>query len=369
MLADLMPGRAARARPMDRGRSRATGRSVARRAVGPAVALAALLATPVAAAQAPSARLVYTRGAGAERCPEEGAIHDAVAARLGYDPFRADADMTVAASMGRLGRTLHARIEARDRAGHPAGVRTLSSSQSDCAELAAAVTLALSIAIDPLRLYRAPSPPVPVPAPVPVPTPPRTEPPPASAGPSPVERPRPPRADLPRPRPATVHLVVGGGGAVAFGAAPGPTVGFQAFVGLRARAASIALEARADLPATAPTPSGGEVDAGLVLATLAPCLHLGVAAVCALGSVGVLRGTARDPSGSDAASRRGSQLFVAVGARVAVEIPLHRLLALRLHADGLLPVTRTTVAVGEANVWTTPTFAGALGLGAVVTFR
>ena len=166
-----------------------------------------------------------------------------------------------------------------------------------------------------------------------------------------------------------MHVFVGSGGAAAFGAAPGPTASLHVFVGLRARVASIALEARADLPAAERTPSGGEVEAGLVLATLAPCLHLGVASVCALGSAGVLRGTARDPSGSDAASRRGSQLFVAAGARVAVEIPLHRLLALRLHADGLLPLTRTTVAVGEVNVWTTPTFAGALGLGLVVTFR
>src|SRR5262245_61835748 len=43
-----------------------------------------------ARAQSPStttARLVYLRGPGTGTCPDEGALRDAVAARLGYDPF------------------------------------------------------------------------------------------------------------------------------------------------------------------------------------------------------------------------------------------------------------------------------------------
>jgi hypothetical protein len=35
----------------------------------------------------PSARLVYSRGHGAESCPDEHALREAVAARVGYDPF------------------------------------------------------------------------------------------------------------------------------------------------------------------------------------------------------------------------------------------------------------------------------------------
>ena len=46
-----------------------------------------LAAGEVAACAAPSARLVYVRGPGAERCPSEAAVRAAVSARLGYDPF------------------------------------------------------------------------------------------------------------------------------------------------------------------------------------------------------------------------------------------------------------------------------------------
>jgi hypothetical protein len=75
------------------------------------VALASFT-TAAAAAPGRTARLTYSRGAGAADCPDVEVIRAGVAARLGYEPFD-------------------------DRG------------ESDCLELASATELALSIAIDP----------------------------------------------------------------------------------------------------------------------------------------------------------------------------------------------------------------------------
>ena len=49
----------------------------------PWLALVLWLVAPPAVAQRGAVRLRYSRGAGAEHCPDERAVKDAVAARLG----------------------------------------------------------------------------------------------------------------------------------------------------------------------------------------------------------------------------------------------------------------------------------------------
>jgi hypothetical protein len=68
---------------------------------------ASLGLTARVAGATPQARLVYSRGTGAEDCADEHALRRAVAARIGYDPFFPWAPKTVVASMG----TLHADIQ------------------------------------------------------------------------------------------------------------------------------------------------------------------------------------------------------------------------------------------------------------------
>jgi len=59
-------------------------------------ALAVLaLARAAAAAPAPKAHLLYVRGPGAQRCPDEQAVREVVARRLGYDPFAEREAMTI----------------------------------------------------------------------------------------------------------------------------------------------------------------------------------------------------------------------------------------------------------------------------------
>jgi hypothetical protein len=45
----------------------------------------------------PTSRLVYERGPGVEHCPDQAAIREAVASRLGYDPFFPSSDKTIVA--------------------------------------------------------------------------------------------------------------------------------------------------------------------------------------------------------------------------------------------------------------------------------
>ena len=136
---------------------------------------AASSALPASAQERASADLRYTRDTAARRCPERAAIMSAVAVRLGYVPWRPDAERIVEVTMRRRGRGLEARMLLRDRAGKVKGQRRIRSASRDCKELAAAMELAISIAIDPLSLGRSapasrPTPPAPDSAPAPTPT-------------------------------------------------------------------------------------------------------------------------------------------------------------------------------------------------------
>ena len=98
----------------------------------------------------PTINLRYTRGAGAERCPEEATLRSAVSARLGRDPWDPAAKRTIVVAVAREGASLRARVELRGGDGRISGLREMTSVGQDCIELAAAVQLAISMAIDPL---------------------------------------------------------------------------------------------------------------------------------------------------------------------------------------------------------------------------
>src|SRR5204862_4286698 len=110
--------------------------------------------------------LIYNPGADTTGCPDEQTLRNAVSARLGYDPFRPDAERTlqvdIVVDRRHERRGLRAHVELRDAAGNSAGSRDIGSQRSDCGELASALTLAISIAIDPMILTR-PTPPAPAP--------------------------------------------------------------------------------------------------------------------------------------------------------------------------------------------------------------
>jgi hypothetical protein len=170
-----------------------------------------------------------------------------------------------------------------------------------------------------------------------------------------------PRSD--RASDATV-LRAAAGLLVGLGTAPGASAGMTVHVGLRRRGLSLGLEGRADFPASEPVEPRGSVSASVQLLSLVPCLHRDVVHVCALGSVGTLKGVGSDPSGG----RTDVTVFGSVGARAGIEIPISAGISARLHGDVAATLTPTTLQVDGSPVWETPPVWGAVGAAAQVHF-
>jgi hypothetical protein len=148
--------------------------SSARKALPRAIPLVAFLAVLCAAepvSAAPSARLVYARGAGAESCPDESALRQAIAARVGYDAFFPWAPLTVTVEVTAEGRRLQGRVVVVDADGIEKGAQTLESADESCEELLASIALAVTVALDAAsrtaaKIEEPAAPPPPPPAPV-----------------------------------------------------------------------------------------------------------------------------------------------------------------------------------------------------------
>jgi hypothetical protein len=309
-----------------------------------------------AQAATPAARLLYTQGQGAEACIDAAALREAVTMRLGYDPFRADAPATVEARVAATAKGLRADVRLFDAAGALVGERELSSPGTDCAALGNALTLTISILVDPRSLTRTPSA---------APSPP-SPPPPAEAKPgttfdaadvhdSPFEHAPPP----PPPREPT-RLRAGLAGVASTGSAPALSVGVAVLVGLERRPWALDLEGRADLPASSMESDGSGVGSSLLLAGLVPCYVTGPLRLCVPAFLGSLRGEGLGVATPD----RAQSFYAAAGARVAVEPELGSGFLLRAYAEGTAPLVHTTLrAVGHQAVWTTPAISLSLGLG------
>jgi hypothetical protein len=154
----------------------------------------ALAAARVSAEPAERLRFAWVRGQGADGCAAQGAIAERVGARLGRDPFAADAKRSIEAILTRAGGSFRAEIYVRDAAGALVGQRALTSDAADCASLEAASVLAVALAIDPEAALapRPAAPPEPAPAPAPAPLAPPPVPPRMPAIAPPVAAPAPP---------------------------------------------------------------------------------------------------------------------------------------------------------------------------------
>jgi len=317
-------------------------------------------AAPLGRAQAepskppPAVRLVYDRGPSAADCPDEQMVVYAVRARLGFDPFHEPADLVIRASLFRIGEELRATIRLSDNRRNQ-GERNLVSRRSDCTELASAVELALSIAVDPLSVARDAPAPASAPAPIVVG---QAAPPAAPAPPAAVSV----QAAPPAP-PKHVQATLGAAGSV--GGSVAPTLGVVAGVGFGTDSWSVAIEGRADLPASKEVDGGGRITASMLAGTLAPCFQRWLLGGCLLATVAALRGAGE---GLDA-PREQTTWLVAGGARVLIEAPGSGWVAFRAHLDLLSPLVRTTLKVGGNPVWTAPPISAALGVAAVVRFR
>jgi hypothetical protein len=340
-------------------------------AVGAAIALVALPAR----ADKPKVRFVYVRGAGAETCPDEAAVKASVAARLGYEPFDDEAQKTIAVALVRPKGTFEAKIEVRDAAGAVKGTRRLDSKATECTELAAAITFAIAIAIDPLGGGGTTEP---------LPLPPE-EPPDdgtgdasdASASSSdamsmtssldvPASKPTDDQGELvdePEPE-RPLRWIAGGGMVSSYGFEPGVGVGAYIGVAMRFPRWSFGVEGRADVPGQTTVPPNGTIHSGVIVGSILPCLHGGIALVCANGTFGAIRS-----SGDGNAGKSQSNPFVALGARVGLEVPLGSSIVARFGLDGVATLLGARISYnGDPQAWKSPPFAGALSGGIAGVF-
>jgi hypothetical protein len=320
----------------------------------------------------PSARLVYARAPDASSCPDEATLRNAVAARLGYDPFFPWARQTVLVQVWRENRRYRARLQLVDQESLTHGTRDLASDQPTCAELFDAAALAISIAMDSLPKDEAPpaSAPQPTPAPESAPLPSSAPAPPSApfaSGPASEPAPALTPASTPAPAsPAGVSFAVGVDALGVVGAEPGPTAAFAAFAGLRSRAASAYVEVRADVPSDTASAAGpGRVQAGSYQVALVSCVNYGQASLCAVGAAGVLRGNSTGVT--NPASDSGP--LVSAGARVMYDWPLSDRFSLRTHLDAMINLDRARLQIGGDDAWTAPIVAGSGGAGIAASFE
>jgi len=330
--------------------------------------LAAILwAREAGAAPPQQTRLLYLREVGTERCPDEPRVRGAVTSRLGYDPFAERAATTVSVRLVRAPHGLHAHIELVDGTGEVMGVRDLQSRRLDCDELASAVELAISLAIDPLRAAGV-TPPA-GDAPPPASDGSRAKPASASVAAAPAAN---VRSSVSAPPPeipglaealaptseSRLRVRLGAGTLVSVGSSAGDAaVGFTLSAGLRRRRWSTNLELRADLPSRR-SAAGGVVETALYLGAFVPCLHLSWAAGCAIVGVG-----AQVSHGIDfPVTRSVTTTYAEGGVRLAVEFPLPHRLELQVQADLLAPFTHPTLLVGDTPVYLTDAVAGVFHL-------
>ena len=98
-------------------------------------------------------------------CPSAAIFEAIVAARIGYDAFRADAPDRVIVRIEPVGRALEGRLEWRDATGESIGDQSFPSRTGDCDELARAMGFALALQIQLMETTVGESRPAPPPAP------------------------------------------------------------------------------------------------------------------------------------------------------------------------------------------------------------
>jgi len=301
--------------------------------------------------------LDYQRGDGAGSCPEEESLRAGVAGRLGYDPFTSTAERHVAASVSGAGAGLQARIALTDDARGTSAERRLTSSQTDCSELAATMALAIAMAIDPLVSTR------------PAPAATVAEPPPVEVKESPavipivVEVERAPPAPVVRQAGIPVRAYAAAGAVGTAGMSPGAAYGATLELGARRAALSLGVAGWVDFTRSESL-RVGKMETSAILGALVPCWHRGIFAGCAL----LLGGALRASGVGLVDARQVSTSLFAAGGRLALQVPFGSLWMVAAHADVVAPLTQTVLRVSGEAVWTSPSLAAAVGLGVGVLF-
>lgn len=143
-----------------------------------------------------------------------------------------------------------------------------------------------------------------------------------------------------------LHASVGVVGGLGF--APRTNAGVTAMIGYRTDRYALDIEGRYDFAATA-----GASTSSLLSFAFIPCMLRGPFAVCAIAAAGARR------------SMFSSRFWTAVGARIAVDIPIVSTLTIGAHLDGVVPLFRPVLGDG----WKPSPVGAALGLRIGMSFE
>jgi len=309
-------------------------------------------------------RLEYVVGEGTPSCPSEREFRDAVATRLGHDPFANASSRSLRVEVGLEDGELAATAALVEADGRAAGLRRITGGADDCREvvdgMALAVSLALSLSPDelsgagdppPIAVKSTPAPQAeakPSEKPVPSPT---------AGGPTDVQvLARNDAGDR------AEHFAFGGGVVAHAAVGVGPGVGAGASVLLVGRRVpwSLSVEARFDGLSTGMSfEQGGSVTTTLLSGVIAPCRSFDPFSACALGLAGRIaaESTGVSPPNSDAAP------YAAAGGRLGFEWPFSRSVLLHARFDLLLTLLPVDMELGDETVWSSPPVSGLLGAG------
>jgi hypothetical protein len=330
-------------------------------------ACAALLLLPrLASAQPESSGFdVALHYSALPECPDASALEAIVTKRLGFDPFSATAARRVLVRIQTGDRGLEGHVEWRDSEGKWVGDRTFPSRSDDCRELVRAMGFALAVQIQLLAIVSGPDGAGAVTEPSEHG---KVEPPPRGS----AERPPPPppkatSTELPAARGLSggrATPFVGAGASLGFGLASRPVPLLRLATGVAWRFAQLELGAEFGLPVTTRRDDGAGFSQAILLASLAGCGAYDYLSACLLTKAGTVHIAGR---GVDApASALGSVLEV--GVRLAAHANFSEQLYLGGRAEGLLALSRWTVTLDDASVWSAPPFAAVVGVDFGVRF-
>lgn len=315
-----------------------------------------------------AARLSYARESGAETCPDEPGLIAAVHTQLGYPAFENDPPTRVVTVTVRRARDRFvARLALASIDGAGQGSREIESRGATCDELAQALTLAISLALDA-------TPHTPQPAQALAPPPLEEAPQPAIEPEAVVETPlasnAPPSAapeELVDPESQhPLHWNAGAGPALGVGLLPGLTPGVALRVGLQVEWLEVVVggayyfESAKDLGSTT-------LQMQAWYARLAACgwfvrQRVAELAVCASGTSGSLHG------GNALAAGRSATAIAAFGTGLALRTHLFAPFWLEMQGAIHINLAQTTLSLPSETLWETPIVFGEFGLFIVVLF-
>ena len=349
------------------------------RAVSIALLAAALLPLAPAAARGGepppqiAIRLSYILGPGTKSCPPEKFLHDEVARRMGYDPFTPDAADQVVTRLSLTARSSKGTVEFHDSTGgHDWDDEEFTLPDNDCMALVTGIAIYLAYMFAPFAQPStvAPTPPTPEPSPpaeepvLPTQSPAQTQ-----AAPTSARAARPSASDARPPPRRRPEIELGASPFVAFGIAPSVTVGAALHLGLHwpLLSFSIALEGRADLPASAimDAPSHPLIKTSLVGGSAIPCWYpRSPLLLCGVVTAGRVAGESLGISDP----KVGHSAYLGAGLRAAAEARFSDHLEGRVYGDMLGTIVPVQALIGGRGVWRTPLLTGDLGAALLVLF-